>query len=594
MADKEPKRPDSGTEMRWNPPAGTQPMPVSNLDADIQKTPVGDMAHARTVRADDSVDRLSGEAEVVDSDGPLAEGSIVGERYVVERHVHSGSFGAVYKARDASIGNHFVALKVLHEAADSPRARDSALRELQLIASVTHPSVVQFKDYGWTGGRLWFAMPWYEGATLEEQLAGGTDGEPLALSRVEAHPIFERLAHGLAAMHEVGIYHHDIKPGNILLAKVSGFDGGLPVLLDLGIAAKRGEGPSGFTTVYVSPETASAALGQAEGEIGAPADVYSLALTLRNLLEPETAPSVEGGSLGFLASRAREPVPPPRGRDLRYLAPHFNRWLSIDPVQRPTAEEFAGELSILFMPEQRRRARQRLLRRLVPFVLLVGALLTLLVFQLMRQEEQLTVQKERIVEQHQKLSQTSVEAERLRKHTKQQQEKLAEEAERTKQTELEALEAKRVARRLDSKLSKTEKAREELDEQLEQLRGSLTELSSEHEALNKALDLIQQERDQLEDERNKLRGDRNRLQKERDQLEADRNSLQADRDKLLAEYEDLKSQNRDLQKVSDALLKRIESIRRERDRIDKERQALKQERDRLRKQKERLNAEPEE
>jgi serine/threonine protein kinase len=163
----------------------------------------------------------------------LDVGDIIGERYVIEQSISAGSFGAVFRAKDRQIENHQVALKLLHKPAANDADKEAALRELTLIASVSHPSVVQFKDYGWFEGRLWFAMPWMKGQTLDRRFDRG-DGHA-ELTRKEARPLFERIALGLAAMHEVGIHHHDIKPENIFLADIAGFEGGLPVLLDLGI-----------------------------------------------------------------------------------------------------------------------------------------------------------------------------------------------------------------------------------------------------------------------------------------------------------------------------------------------------------------------
>ena len=267
-----------------------------------------------------------------------AVGSVLLERFELLSLLGVGSFGAVYRASDQQISHHQVAIKLLHNPAASEADKESALRELTLIASVSHPSVVQFKDYGWHDGRLWFAMPWYRGHTLAERLEGlaepGVDPEPM--KRSEAQPIFERIARGLAALHEVGIYHHDIKPENVFLADIAGFTGGLPVLLDLGIAAKRGEKPKGLTLEYAAPETAMAALGETPPQpIGAAADVFSLALVLRNALDPATKPAMDADNpLAILQSRANQPIAPPSSRDLKYLKPYFTRWLSLDPTER--------------------------------------------------------------------------------------------------------------------------------------------------------------------------------------------------------------------------------------------------------------------
>src|SRR5690606_26644794 len=154
-------------------------------------------------------------------------------------------------AKDTEVPGHVVALKLLHQPACSADARQAALRELHHIAAVFHPSVVQFKDHGWHEGRLWFVMPWYEGETLESRLQRGS------LSRAEARRIFEPLARALAAMHAVGIRHQDIKPDNIFLARVDGDGSVLPVLIDLGVAAKEAEMVVAGTPTYFAPEVAA-------------------------------------------------------------------------------------------------------------------------------------------------------------------------------------------------------------------------------------------------------------------------------------------------------------------------------------------------
>src|SRR5689334_14392787 len=61
---------------------------------------------------------------------PLAVGSTIGQRYVIEKHISSGGFGAVYLAADREIRHHQVALKLMHRPAASEAERESALREL--------------------------------------------------------------------------------------------------------------------------------------------------------------------------------------------------------------------------------------------------------------------------------------------------------------------------------------------------------------------------------------------------------------------------------------------------------------------------------
>ncbi len=315
---------------------------------------------------------------------PLTRGEVIGGRYVIKELAGEGGFASVYRAADARIPNHEVAVKLLNSTSTDPKTREAALRELTLIASVSHPSVVQFKDYGWHEGRLFFAMPWYRGHTL---------GGDQALDRASARRVFERCAYGLQAMHEAGICHYDIKPDNIFLAEIAGFEAGFPVLLDLGIAAKRGETPMALTPEYASPETAAAILSRGGTPVGTAADVYSLALSLRNVLEPETAPQLGESLPGFLHKRTLEPVEPPRSKELRYLQPMFKRWLSIDPTERPSAAEFALELAALTQPEEAHADRRRTLLRAAPLVLVLVAIAAVLGLLLTRKTKELVQQK---------------------------------------------------------------------------------------------------------------------------------------------------------------------------------------------------------
>ena len=181
----------------------------------------------------------------------LGADQVIAGRYKVEALLGAGAFADVYRARDCDVSDHVVALKILRRRSTDASSVDTALRELQLIASVFHPSVIQLKDHGWYQGHLWFVTPLYRGETLSRRLERG------ALSRRQAREIFEPLAEALATMHRAGVRHQDVKPENVFLANLDpeerepaeGREGQapqtegriLPVLLDLGVAAKDAE-----------------------------------------------------------------------------------------------------------------------------------------------------------------------------------------------------------------------------------------------------------------------------------------------------------------------------------------------------------------
>ncbi len=315
--------------------------------------------------------------------------TVIGSRYRIVRRVGVGAFGDVYQANDADVPGHRVALKILREPSISQAAREAALRELKLIAAVFHPSVVQFKDHGWHEDRLWFVMPWYEGETLDSQMHRG------GLTRAEARRIFEPLARALATLHANGIRHQDIKPDNVFLAKIKGFgpDGTgedrIPMLLDLGVAAKEHEALIGGTPIYFAPEVAAHYANVDDDRVVGPkADVFALALTLRNTLEPETEEDVPAGAIeAFIQRRAKERPASPRAKELRWLAPSFERWLSLDPEERPSAEEFARELAVLTLPEERAARRRAVLQWLVPLLLGIGAAFAAVIYVFVRETE---------------------------------------------------------------------------------------------------------------------------------------------------------------------------------------------------------------
>lgn len=319
---------------------------------------------------------------------PLPIGTVVDLRYRLDKHVGSGGFADVYRATDVAVPGHRVALKLLKRPAATEEQRGAALRELRMTAAVFHPSIVQFKDHGWIDDRFWFVMPWYEGESLEDRIGRG------ALSRAEARELFEPLAQALATMHAGGIRHQDIKPDNIFLAKIRGFgledgdDTVLPVLLDLGVAASDADRVLAGTPTYFAPEVA-AQFAYMEGdplpsyEVGHAADVFSLALTLRNALEPGTQPEVVGGNVdAFIRDRAQFVPSAPGAKDLRFLQGDFARWMSADPGERPSAETFAAELARLTEPEEKRARRGALLRVIVPIAIALIAVFGTVAYEL--------------------------------------------------------------------------------------------------------------------------------------------------------------------------------------------------------------------
>jgi eukaryotic-like serine/threonine-protein kinase len=340
----------------------------------------------------------------------LTEGALIAGRYEIEEPLGAGAFADVYRARDRDVTDHVVALKILRRRSADATSVHAALRELQLIASVFHPSVVQLKDHGWHEGHLWFVMPLYRGETLSTRLKRGP------LTRRQAREIFEPLAEALATMHRAGVRHQDVKPENVFLANLDLDDnqeGGvpkrvLPVLLDLGVAAKDAELVLAGTPAYFAPEVAARFAGASDPPpVGPKADVFSLALTLCHALDESPREHVAAGAVdAFVAFRAAHAPKVPKQRDLRDLKPYFERWLHFSPDYRPSAEEFLRELSALTRPEEKAARRWGIMRWALPSMIALSVLVFGVIFLFSReasvQRREAEVARERAQEARQR------------------------------------------------------------------------------------------------------------------------------------------------------------------------------------------------
>src|SRR5574340_93886 len=121
--------------------------------------------------------------------------------------------GEVYKARDTRLKRD-VAVKVISENLSSdPSALSRFEREATAVAALSHPNILSIFDIGRENGVTYAVMALLDRGTLRERLAGG------ALPVSKATDIASQIAKGLAAAHEEGIVHRDIKPGDVFITK---------------------------------------------------------------------------------------------------------------------------------------------------------------------------------------------------------------------------------------------------------------------------------------------------------------------------------------------------------------------------------------
>ncbi len=266
--------------------------------------------------------------------------------YEILEQLGGGGMGVVYKARDTRLGRT-VALKFLsaHLLSD-PEAKSRFLVEAQSAASLDHPNLCTIHEIGETDdGRLYIAMTYYEGETLQRRIGRGSVGVEEALD------ITAQISRGLARAAARGILHRDIKPGNLILTK----DGTIKIV-DFGLAKMSdGEltrtGARMGTVSYMSPE-------QTRGDaVDQRTDVWSVGVVLYEMLTGKRP--FKGGTDQAIIHAILNETPAPPSELLPGLSPGVNalveRAMRKDPDRRyPDASSLLKDVERLIAdPESR-------------------------------------------------------------------------------------------------------------------------------------------------------------------------------------------------------------------------------------------------
>ncbi|MFI9209584.1 protein kinase [Streptomyces sp. NPDC053253] len=258
-------------------------------------------------------------------------------RYRIVRRLGRGGMGVVWRAVDEVLGRE-VAVKELRTFTDAaaPELADLRLRmtrEARAAARVRHPGVVAVHDVTEHEGRPVIVMELVDGPSLDDVLGERGTLDPVEAARIGAHVL-----EALAAAHDVGVLHRDVKPGNILLDR-----SGRIVLTDFGIATMEDPGDGSATHLTRSGEIVGSldflAPERARGQDPGPAsDVWAVGATLYAAVEG-ASPFRRTSTWSTLAAIVGEPLPEPVRAGP--LAPVLTRLLDKDPASRPGAREAA-------------------------------------------------------------------------------------------------------------------------------------------------------------------------------------------------------------------------------------------------------------
>ncbi|QWA25595.1 serine/threonine protein kinase [Streptomyces sp. JCM17656] len=267
---------------------------------------------------------------------------VVDGRFELEARLGGGGMGTVWRARDLVL-HRLVAVKEVrppdrdlaeYDPEGARMLRERVLREARALARIDHPNVVTIHHIvdGGEATYPWIVMELVSGGSLADRLAQGP------MPPADAARIGRGVLAALAAAHDAGIQHRDVKPANVLLRS-----DGRPVLTDFGIAAIR-ETTTNLTATgsiigtpdFMAPERISGHEG------GAASDLWSLAMMLYTALEGHH-PLRRGTPLATLAAVLSDDVPQPvRGGALGGVLMSV---LVRDPSARPSATELDRRLA---------------------------------------------------------------------------------------------------------------------------------------------------------------------------------------------------------------------------------------------------------
>ena len=267
------------------------------------------------------------------------------EEFVIERLLGVGGFGITYLAKDSSLGRQVVIKENLpaqfcwretHALTVRPRhtegedadnftySLESFGKEAATLASLDHPGIVKVLRSFEANGTAYFVMPFVKGTALDEQIRARQErGQDF--TEDELGGMLWRVLDALAHLHDRGIYHRDIKPGNILITAA-----GEPVLIDFGAARQRLSERS-LTVIESAGYTPFEQL-QTRGKIGPWSDIYALGATLYKAITGETPPKA--------ADRAFDDPELPLMQRGELRARHMGKLLaSIDKAMAPKASD---------------------------------------------------------------------------------------------------------------------------------------------------------------------------------------------------------------------------------------------------------------
>lgn len=279
---------------------------------------------------------------------PAIRNGIIDQKYIVQGYIGGGGMADVYKVRTAD-DPHPYALKLLRdEYFQDVRLRETFEHEAQSLLKLNHPNIVRFFDYAVRAQYAYILMEYVEGYSLSDLLKNLRQSRRVFPDN-EVMRVLVQAERAVRYLHQNNLIHRDIKPGNILIERLTG----KVFLTDFGIAADLngpGQHFNAGTRAYMPPEQQEA--------LGIPvqrtADVYALAVVAYEMLAgsrpflKKNGVSTAEAEQDMIRQHRDRPIPPLSSRR-RGLPPEldaiFERALAKQPAERyPNSRSFILDL----------------------------------------------------------------------------------------------------------------------------------------------------------------------------------------------------------------------------------------------------------
>ncbi|MCW8982889.1 MAG: serine/threonine protein kinase [Gammaproteobacteria bacterium] len=263
------------------------------------------------------------------------------DRYTITKKIGGGGFSIVYLAVDGDSGvevviKEFMPRKLAYRAADgSVQIREDAngdafshgrrlfFQEANFLANLKHHNIVNVINFFRANGTVYMVMDYQRGVTLQEYIARRDGG----LSEDLIQTVFRPLLDGLKEIHERGLLHLDLKPGNIYLRP-----GADPVLLDFGAVHEMKQTRQYQPGQVLTPGFSPYEQAQRGGYVGPWSDIYSMGATMRACISGSAPPPAD--------ERRMEDKMKPAAKEYRRkysqaLLQAIDWAMEVDPTLRP-------------------------------------------------------------------------------------------------------------------------------------------------------------------------------------------------------------------------------------------------------------------